>query len=88
LPDQPRLPGGAVITDAMRGRSVRDGRWNYVAWDGGAEALFDLQSDPYQMKNLATDPEHAATLAAMRKLLKNSPAGNASPKQETSSPKS
>jgi uncharacterized sulfatase len=88
LPNQERLPGGAKITDEMRGRSVRDGRWNYIAWAGGPEALFDLQTDPYQMQNLAAKPEHAGTLAAMRKLLKNSPAGNASPKQETSSPKS
>ena len=81
LPNQDTLPGGAVITDAMRGRSVRDGRWNYVVWDGGAEALFDLQSDPYQMKNLVANPEHATTLAAMRKLLKESAAGSVLPKQ-------
>jgi uncharacterized sulfatase len=80
LPDQPRLPGGAVITGAMRGRSVRYGRRNYVVWDGGAEALFDLQSDPYQMKNLVVNPEHATTLAAMRKLLNEFAAGSVSPK--------
>jgi uncharacterized sulfatase len=78
LPLQERLPGGARITEEMQGRSVRDGRWNYVAWDGGAEALFDLQSDPYQMQNLAARPEHAATLGAMQKLLKDSPAKNPS----------
>jgi uncharacterized sulfatase len=78
LPLQERLPGGARITEEMQGRSVRDGRWNYVAWDGGAEALFDLQSDPYQMQNLAARPEHSATLGAMQKLLKDSPAKNPS----------
>lgn len=88
LPNQERLPGGAVITDAMRGRSVRDGRWNYIAWAGGAEALFDLQSDPHQMQNLAANPEHAATLAAMKKLLKDSSTPTVTPHQETSSPKS
>jgi uncharacterized sulfatase len=82
LPDQDRLPGGARITDEMRGRSVRDGRWNYISWDGGAEALFDLQSDPCQMKNLATIPEHATTLVTMRKLLEGSTAASASPKQK------
>jgi uncharacterized sulfatase len=74
LPKQDLLPGGARITDEMRGRSVRDGRWNYVAWDGGAEALFDLQSDPWQKHNLATEPGHAGTLAAMRKWLEDSKA--------------
>lgn len=69
LPKQDLLPGCARITHEMRGRSVRDGRWNYVAWDGGSEALFDLQSEPYQMRNLAGDPGYAGTLAAMRKLL-------------------
>jgi uncharacterized sulfatase len=82
LPSQERLPGGAIITDEMRGSSVRDGRWNYIAWAGGAAALFDLQSDPHQMKNLAADPEYATTLASMKKLLKKSAAGSGSSKQE------
>ena len=30
------------------------------------EQLFDLQNDPLQLVNLATDPAHAATLAAQR----------------------
>jgi uncharacterized sulfatase len=72
LPLQPLLPGGAQITGEMRGRSVIEAHWNYVAWDGGAEALFNLEIDPYQMQNLAAHPEHAATLAAMKKLLKDS----------------
>ncbi len=58
----------------MQGRSVHQGRWNYVAWDGGAEALFDIQSNPFQMKNLAAEPEHVATLATMKKLMENFPA--------------
>jgi uncharacterized sulfatase len=78
LPKQDQLPGGARITAEMRGRSVREGRWNYVAWDGGAEALFDLQTDPYQMQNLAAMPENAVTLSAMRKMLNHSAADNPS----------
>ena len=31
------------------------------------EFLHDLKTDPQQMKNLASDPQHAATLAMMRK---------------------
>jgi uncharacterized sulfatase len=69
LPRQQMLPGGARMTEEMGGRSVHQGRWHYILWNGGTEALFDLQSDPYQMKNLAADPGFVATLSSMRKQL-------------------
>jgi len=34
-----------------------------------AEQLFDLETDPHELKNLANDPAHAAKLAELRKVL-------------------
>ncbi|HEV2296271.1 MAG TPA: sulfatase [Tepidisphaeraceae bacterium] len=35
-----------------------------------AEELYDVQADPYELKNRATDPAHAAALADLRQQLK------------------
>jgi arylsulfatase A-like enzyme len=50
------------------GRSIRTDRWRYSEWnDGRAGAvLFDHQADPHEMKNLASDPQHAATVAELK----------------------
>ena len=48
---------------------VRGPRWVYACYDGQEppfEQLFDLQSDPQQLKNLADDPAHAKVLEAER----------------------
>lgn len=48
---------------------VRGPRWVYARYyrqQPAYEQLFDLQRDPLQLVNLASDPAHAATLAAQR----------------------
>lgn len=35
-----------------------------------AEELYDLQTDPYEQRNLATDPAHASELNDLRERLK------------------
>jgi arylsulfatase A-like enzyme len=35
-----------------------------------AEEMYDIQADPYELKNLAADPAHAKDLDAMRELLR------------------
>ncbi len=47
---------------------VRTDRWMYSASTGGAELLFDLENDPHELNNLATESEAADALAEMRHL--------------------
>jgi len=58
------------------GQSVRTERWRYSEWNGGqaGAVLFDHDNDPHEMKNVADDPEHAATVKEMKSLLSKLPA--------------
>ncbi|MDP5306797.1 choline-sulfatase [Paracoccus spongiarum] len=46
--------------------ALRDGRWKYIACAADPEMLFDLESDPGERRNLATDPAEFAVLSRMR----------------------
>lgn len=49
---------------------LRKGRWKYVYFSEGHPALlFDMESDPRELLNLAAEPEHAVTLAELRNQL-------------------
>jgi len=65
--------GGPVDgrTPELSGRMVRSARFKYCAYDSGnqRESLFDLQSDPGEMVNLAGKPEHKQALAQHRQHL-------------------
>lgn len=51
-------------------RAVSDGRWKFVRYPPiDHEQLFDLQSDPDELVNLAGKPEHQDRLGAMRTLM-------------------
>ncbi len=54
------------------GRTVRTERYHYTEWDdeGKKAELYDHQTDPYEMRNLANDPQHAKTVEEMRRLLR------------------
>ncbi len=50
--------------------SVTDGRWKYMWYpEGPAEQLFDLQTDPQELKNLAGPQEHNSRRAHLREAL-------------------
>ena len=53
------------------GYSVRNERYRYTEWDGGAKGsqLHDLDADPGELTNLAADAKYAETVAAMKKQL-------------------
>jgi uncharacterized sulfatase len=71
-----RFPHRPAFTEVWhkqaRGMSMRSGRWRYTAWDGGKSGrqLYDHDTDPQELKNLADDPAHAATVSELDALLR------------------
>jgi arylsulfatase A-like enzyme len=51
----------------LRGVVTRDD-WKYVELDGGFVEMYDLTADPFELRNLADDPQHAARRAELADL--------------------
>ena len=73
--EDPQLPGRGAVFYAyrhfQRGVRTADG-WKHIQYqvDGThTEQLFDLNTDPHETQNLATDSTHAAHLHELRELL-------------------
>ena len=49
-------------------KAVRDDRWKYIHYTDqqNADELYDLQNDPYELKNIIHDSAAAAPLAKMQ----------------------
>ena len=50
----------ALTTHGQNNHAVRTDRWRYIRYADGGEELYDHSNDPYEWKNLAAKPEHAA----------------------------
>ncbi len=61
---------GMGPNDSHVGRLVVNERYKYVWNPGEIEELYDLQEDPYELKNLWNDPTHQSLLEHMRERLK------------------
>lgn len=73
LNDVTATPRTSALTQYSNGYSIRTPRYRYTEWGAdGSEGneLYDHQSDPTEMKNLANDKAHAVTVAILSKQLR------------------
>ena len=49
-------------------RSIRSNRYKYIRYEDldGMDELYDLAADPYELRNVITDPRYADVLAEMQ----------------------
>ncbi|MBL8217520.1 MAG: sulfatase-like hydrolase/transferase [Bryobacterales bacterium] len=51
-------------------RVARTTEWKYILWESKKQALYQLKADPFEEKDLAEDPAHAADLKRMQARLR------------------
>ncbi|MCA1964714.1 MAG: DUF4976 domain-containing protein, partial [Prosthecobacter sp.] len=61
----------ATHTSAL-GHSARNARYRYIEWNGGKDGvqLYDLQTDPHQLTNLAGQEAHLPMQKRLNRLLR------------------
>jgi uncharacterized sulfatase len=71
---QTRRGSGANM---FHGYSIRTERWRYTEWDEGRKGLelYDYNSDPHELRNLAANPRFKDRLAQMKGLLQKARSG-------------
>jgi len=58
-------PRSVITTYDYGSYSVRNGRWHYIRYIDDSEELYDLDADPEEWTNLASDPRFARTKAEL-----------------------
>ncbi len=61
-----RLP---VMTQNPGNHAVRSARWRYIQYSDGTEELYDHDNDPWEIINLASDPQYASVIADLKPAL-------------------
>jgi arylsulfatase A-like enzyme len=53
------------------GRAITTDRWRYIEWDEGraGRELYDHQTDPQELTNLANDPQHTRLMRELQRQL-------------------
>lgn len=57
----------AVTTHNPDNHAVRSEHWRYIVYADGSEELYNLDSDPGEIVNLAGDPEYSSVIAEHRR---------------------
>jgi choline-sulfatase len=73
LKDTGTKPRSSALTQYANGYSIRTPRYRYTEWgEGGSEGaeLYDHESDPQELVNLAGRSEHADTVKQLSRLLR------------------
>jgi uncharacterized sulfatase len=60
-----------AFTKVRDGYAVRTARWRYIEWSAGAAGrqLYDMERDPSETRNLASDPAHAGDVAELSRAI-------------------
>jgi arylsulfatase A-like enzyme len=58
-------PWPAITTHNHDNHAVRTQRWRFIQYADGTRELYDMQDDPQEWHNLASDPRYAATMAEL-----------------------
>jgi len=71
LGKQPRVREHAILAYTNTQRSIRNERWKLMCFpEINKTLLFDLHNDPYEMENLANQPDQQDRVSEMMSLLK------------------
>lgn len=59
----------AITSHGPGNHGIRTERWRYIRYSDGAEELYNIQSDPNEWKNLASDKAYAEIKTSLSKWL-------------------